>query len=189
VSQFLDLVRGPRRPACARRGVDREHRADRGRAGLLGVGLRGAGAWPPAGRAGLQRSPAELSALARQGSGSAARSIFGGFVEMSAGTRADGSDAVAHCAARGRDWPLRLVVALTATGPKAIGSTAAMDRTAATSPYYAGWLASVPVDLAEARDALAARDLPAWGRWSSGARCACTPRPWPPSRPSSTGRR
>ncbi len=95
--------------------------------------------------AGLELSPAELSALARQGSGSAARSIFGGFVEMAAGTRADGSDAVAHPLPEAADWPLRLVVALTATGPKAIGSTAAMDRTAATSPYYAAWLASVPV--------------------------------------------
>jgi len=113
--------------------------------------------------AGLELSPAELSALARQGSGSAARSIFGGFVEMAAGTRADGSDAVAHSLPEAADWPLRLVVALTAAGPKAIGSTAAMDRTAATSPYHAAWLASVPVDLAEARTALAARDLPRLG--------------------------
>jgi diphosphomevalonate decarboxylase len=109
--------------------------------------------------AGLRLPPAELSALARRGSGSAARSIFGGFVEMAAGTRADGSDAVAHPLPQAGDWPLRLVVAVTATGPKAIGSTAAMDRTAASSPYYAAWLASVPGDLAEARAALAARDL------------------------------
>ena len=82
---------------------------------------------------------------------------------MAAGTRADGSDAVAHPLPEAADWPLRLVVALTATGPKAIGSTAAMDRTAATSPYYAAWLASVPGDLAEARAAIAARDLPRLG--------------------------
>jgi diphosphomevalonate decarboxylase len=113
--------------------------------------------------AGLQLTPAELSALARRGSGSAARSIFGGFVEMAPGTRPDGSDAVAHPLPDAGDWPLRLVVAVTATGPKAIGSTAAMDRTAATSPYHTAWLASVPVDLAEARAALAARDLPRLG--------------------------
>jgi len=43
--------------------------------------------------ANLQHSPAELSELARRGSGSAARSIFGGFVEMKTGKKADGSDA------------------------------------------------------------------------------------------------
>jgi diphosphomevalonate decarboxylase len=113
--------------------------------------------------AGLRLSAAELSALARQGSGSAARSIFGGFVEMAPGTRADGSDAVAHPLPEAADWPLRLVVAVTAAGPKAIGSTTAMARTAATSPYHAAWVASVPGDLAEARAALAARDLPRLG--------------------------
>ena len=45
--------------------------------------------------AGLALDPAQLSALARRGSGSAARSIFGGFVEMRPGVFADGTDAVA----------------------------------------------------------------------------------------------
>ena len=40
----------------------------------------------------LDLSPRELSIVARQGSGSAARSVFGGYVEMHAGTAADGSD-------------------------------------------------------------------------------------------------
>jgi len=69
--------------------------------------------------AGLHLSPTELSALARRGSGSAARSIFGGFVEMAAGTRADGTDAVAHTIAGEDVWDVRLCVAITATGEKA----------------------------------------------------------------------
>jgi diphosphomevalonate decarboxylase len=113
--------------------------------------------------AGLRLSPPELSELARRGSGSAARSIFGGFVEMSAGTRTDGADAVAHGLLDERAWDVRLCVAITAAGEKAIGSTAAMERTARTSPYYPGWLAAVPVDLDEARAALMARDLAALG--------------------------
>jgi diphosphomevalonate decarboxylase len=113
--------------------------------------------------ASLTLSPEELSALARRGSGSAARSIFGGFVEMAPGTRADGADAHAHPLLAPDAWDVRLVVALTARGAKEIGSTEAMDRTAATSPYYAGWLASVEVDLDEARAALEARDLPRLG--------------------------
>ncbi len=109
--------------------------------------------------AGLQLDQARLSELARRGSGSAARSIFGGFCEMSAGARSDGSDAVAHALLGEDAWNVRLCVAITAAGEKAIGSTAAMDLTAKTSPYYGAWLASVPVALDAARAALAARDL------------------------------
>ena len=112
--------------------------------------------------AGLQLSQSELSELARLGSGSAARSIFGGFVEMARGERADGRDAVASPLALrddGPPWDLRLVVAITAAGEKAEGSTSAMDRTARTSPFFPAWVASVPADLAEARAAIAAHDL------------------------------
>lgn len=113
--------------------------------------------------AGLHLSGGQLSELARRGSGSAARSIFGGFVEMDAGTSADGSDAVAHPLADENAWDVRLCVAITAAGEKEISSTAAMDRTARTSPYYPAWILSVPADLAAARVALAVRDLVALG--------------------------
>jgi diphosphomevalonate decarboxylase len=43
--------------------------------------------------AGLELSKRDLSILARRGSGSAARSIYGGFVRMNAGTKPDVSDA------------------------------------------------------------------------------------------------
>ena len=47
---------------------------------------------------------------------------------MARGERADGSDAVAHARCpEGDGWDVRLVVAITGAGPKAIGSTAAMD--------------------------------------------------------------
>lgn len=109
--------------------------------------------------AGLALSPTELSVLSRRGSGSAARSIFGGFVEMHPGARDDGTDAAATAIAEGDGWPVRLVVAVTAEGQKTIGSTAAMDRTARTSPFYPAWLESVPRDLQDARAAIAERDL------------------------------
>jgi diphosphomevalonate decarboxylase len=113
--------------------------------------------------AGLHLGPAELSELARRGSGSAARSIFGGFAEMSAGTRADGADAVARGLLDEKAWDVRLCVAITAEGEKAIGSTAAMERTALTSPYYSAWLAAVPRDLEEACAAVLAHDLATLG--------------------------
>jgi diphosphomevalonate decarboxylase len=109
--------------------------------------------------AGLRLSLTELSELARRGSGSAARSIFGGFAEMSAGNRPDGSDAVARPLLDESAWDVRLCVAIAAAGEKAIGSTAAMAHTTRTSPYQAAWLASVPADLADARAAIAVRDL------------------------------
>jgi diphosphomevalonate decarboxylase len=114
--------------------------------------------------AGMKLSPPELSVLARQGSGSAARSIFGGFVEMAAGEQADGSDACAQPLLPPDAWDVRLVVAITAEQAKAIGSTEAMERTAQTSPYYAGWLQAVQQDLAAARAASLARDLAELGR-------------------------
>jgi len=109
--------------------------------------------------AGLTLPPEALSVLARRGSGSAARSIFGGLVEMQAGKREDGTDAYARPLPEGDAWPMRLVVAVTSEGPKAIGSTEAMRRTEQTSPYYKAWIDSVDTDLREARAAIAERDL------------------------------
>ncbi|HEY3358229.1 MAG TPA: diphosphomevalonate decarboxylase [Polyangia bacterium] len=112
---------------------------------------------------GLDLAPAALSALARRGSGSAARSIFGGFVEMAPGTRADGADAVAAQLLPPDAWAVRLVVAITTEGPKAVGSRAGMTATAASSPLYEAWVTAHAADLAAARAAVAARDLPALG--------------------------
>ena len=109
--------------------------------------------------AGLDLTHDELSELARRGSGSAARSIVGGFALMSAGSRADGKDAIARPILDPGTWDVRLVVAMTATGAKAIGSSQAMDLTARTSPYYPAWVASVDPDLAEAHAAILDRDL------------------------------
>jgi diphosphomevalonate decarboxylase len=162
VSRFLDLVRAR---ADLRAPAEVETRNSVPTAAGLASSASGFAALALAASraAGLDLGPAELSALARRGSGSAARSIFGGLVEMDPGQRADGADAVAHQLLAPAAWDLRLVVAVTERGPKAIGSTEAMDRTAATSPYYAAWLASVPGDLATARQAIEARDLAALG--------------------------
>jgi diphosphomevalonate decarboxylase len=111
--------------------------------------------------AGLVLDERELSVFARLGSGSAARSIHGGFVRMHRGRRADGSDAFAEpVAAADADWPVRMVIAVVGGGrPKQHASRDAMEHCAATSPLYAGWLASVPGDLTAAEDAIAACDL------------------------------
>lgn len=108
---------------------------------------------------GLRLSPAQQSVLARRASGSAARSIFGGYVEWALGDDADGEDSVARPILAAEAWPLRVAVAITSTAEKAIGSTEGMNRTAETSPYQRAWIDSQEADLAEARAAIAARDF------------------------------
>lgn len=104
-----------------------------------------------------------LSTWARMGSGSAARSVYGGFVRLDRGHAADGSDCVAHKIFGPDHWPLRLVVVQTTRGPKPIGSTEGMQRCRETSPYYGPWLETSEADLDAAQDALQRRDLEALG--------------------------
>ena len=108
---------------------------------------------------GLNLPRAVLSVLARRCSGSAARSIFGGYVEWAHGERADGEDSVARPILDAASWPLNVAVAITSTAEKAIGSTEGMNRTADTSPYQRAWIETQDADLAEARAAIVARDF------------------------------
>lgn len=109
--------------------------------------------------AGLELERHELSVLARLGSGSAARSLYGGFAEMLAGSRADGQDCYAVALADESHWSLRCLVTLCAQGPKDHGSTDAMIHTAQTSPFYQPWVDDVPQAITRAKAAILARDI------------------------------
>jgi diphosphomevalonate decarboxylase len=109
--------------------------------------------------AGLELSLTQLSELARLGSGSAARSIFGGFVEMKPGKKADGSDAYAVQLAEKDYWNLHLLVIITSESEKQIGSTAGMILTQKTSPYYQKWVTGNVTDLVEMRNAIHQKDF------------------------------
>ncbi|HEX7339513.1 MAG TPA: diphosphomevalonate decarboxylase [Rhodanobacteraceae bacterium] len=102
-----------------------------------------------------------LSTVARQGSGSAARSLYGGFVHMHAGLDDEGSDACAEPLLAADAWPLEVVVAVTTHKAKPVGSGDGMECSRHTSPYYAGWVDSVPPDIAVAKAAVHARDFAA----------------------------
>jgi diphosphomevalonate decarboxylase len=161
VARFLDVVRAEagrrERARVATRGsVPRGIGLASSAAAFAALALAGSRA------AGLRLEPPALSALARRGSGSAARSVFGGFVEWRRGERDDGRDSVAVQLAPPERWDLRVVVAVTTSAPKAVSSRAGMTR-AAASPFYPAWVAGAEADLDEARAAIAARDLEALG--------------------------
>ncbi|MNK47767.1 hypothetical protein D3C87_665850 [compost metagenome] len=114
--------------------------------------------------AGLDLDPQALSILARQGSGSASRSIFGGFAQWKKGELADGSDSYAEQVLPPDAWPdVRMLVVVLEPRPKPISSRSGMTQTVATSPMYPAWLETVGADLDTARKALDGRDLEALG--------------------------
>ncbi|MBS9534987.1 diphosphomevalonate decarboxylase [Mycobacterium sp. M1] len=160
VSRFLDLVRG-----LAGGGghayVDTRNTVPTG-AGLASSASGMAALAVAAARAyGLDLDERALSRLARRGSGSASRSIFGRFAVWHAG---DGSDAGSYAEpVPGVTLDPALVVAMVDTGVKAVSSREAMRRTVATSPLYDAWVQSSAADLAEMQVALARGDLAAVG--------------------------
>lgn len=109
--------------------------------------------------AGIEATPRELSVLARHGSASAARSIFGGYTELHSGSSVDGSDSFAEPLLDGEAWPLSVVVAITDPGQKAVSSTAGMQATSASSPFYPAWVESAADGLDRMRAAILAHDL------------------------------
>ena len=109
--------------------------------------------------AGLDWSDAKISALARRGSGSACRSIYGGYVEWMRGVRDDGEDSHARPVAHESHWDLRVVVAVVSAGKKAVGSTDGMLHTQKTSPYHQACLDAVLPDIALAKEAIQAKDF------------------------------
>lgn len=109
---------------------------------------------------GLDLPERELSRLARRGSGSAARSVPGGFVEWHASDADAGS--YAETIAPPEHWRLRFAVAIVSTGEKPVGSTEG-HTLAHTSPLYAARLAQVEDDIPAIREALLQRDFDAVG--------------------------
>ncbi len=107
---------------------------------------------------GLELSGEEISRLARRSSGSAARSVFGGFVELPAADSSTADVAAAPLLAESA-WPLGVTIAITSTEAKAVGSGEGMQHTAETSAYYDAWVQTAAADLVEARRAVLARDF------------------------------
>jgi diphosphomevalonate decarboxylase len=111
--------------------------------------------------AGLTLSERELTVLARQGSGSAARSIPTGFVELlaPAGPDATSGDAYAQSVAPPDHWDLVDVIAVVSQRHKAVSSSSG-HALARTSPLQEARVASASDRLARCCDALLTRNFP-----------------------------
>jgi diphosphomevalonate decarboxylase len=107
---------------------------------------------------GLPLDSPSVSRLARRGSGSACRSVFGGFVEWQAGD----SDVTSFAAplALPDHWPLVDLIAVVSQVPKGAGSTEG-HRLAATSPLQEARVLDAPRRLTACRQAILQRDFDA----------------------------
>lgn len=76
----------------------------------------------------------EISDIARLGSGSACRSIYGGFVQWQKGVQMDGKDSIAVQVAPASHWPdLHVLILVVNDTKKKVASTSGMARSVVTS--------------------------------------------------------
>ncbi|TFH54137.1 diphosphomevalonate decarboxylase [Actinomyces viscosus] len=154
VSRFLDLVR-------ARSGVTAPATVTSRASVPLAAGLASSAAGfaalaAAASRAaGMDLDDRALSRLARRGSGSATRSVFGGLVTWHAGH----DDASSYAEPVACTMDLAMVVVVLSQKYKPISSTRAMRATMATSPLFPAWVEASGRDLQAALDAVGAGDL------------------------------
>ena len=100
----------------------------------------------------------ERSRWARRGSASAARSVVGGFAVLAAANGWAAEQLLGP-----HEWPLNVVVAVTSSERKTVGSTEGMELSRRTSPFYESWLTTTLGDFDAARRAVAGRDFAALG--------------------------
>ncbi len=111
--------------------------------------------------AGLQADTLSLARAAGQASGSAARSLYGGFVELRLIEEDSNPGIAVESILVENAWPLQVIVAITAKGEKPVSSGDAMNLSSKTSPFYASWLKHQDHDLAVARSAVDDRNFTA----------------------------
>ncbi|WP_179395447.1 diphosphomevalonate decarboxylase [Lacticaseibacillus absianus] len=159
LTRFLDLVRGQAGITTRARVTSTNHVPTA--AGLASsASAYAALALAASHAAGLTLDDRALSRLARRGSGSAARSVFGGLAVWHRGTDDASSYAEPLPATT---LPLRMVVVMVNAGPKPIGSRDLMANTVATSPYYPAWVTHNEAAATAMIQALAADDMPTIG--------------------------
>jgi len=109
----------------------------------------------------LPATQSELSLIARQGSGSACRSLFGGYVAWNMGSKTDGTDSIAEEIAPRSHWPeMHALICVVSDDKKGTSSTVGMQRTLETSPLLQHRITSiVPERMERITDAIRRRDF------------------------------
>ncbi|RKP00897.1 hypothetical protein CXG81DRAFT_7108, partial [Caulochytrium protostelioides] len=120
---------------------------------------------------GLEMSPSEISAIARLGSGSACRSLFGGWVRWAMGDPAldhtvEGPrQSIASPVVDAAHWPqVQALICVVSAGMKSVASTRGMQQTVATSALFAERVRQVPDTMHAMETALVARDFEAFAQ-------------------------
>ncbi|KAJ7552734.1 hypothetical protein O6H91_06G067900 [Diphasiastrum complanatum] len=113
-----------------------------------------------------ERYQGELSAIARLGSGSACRSLDGGFVKWDMGQKEDGADSIAVQIANETHWKdLVIFIAVVSSRQKEVSSTSGMQETVQTSPFLHFRAKDVvPKRIKEMEDAVARHDFSSFAR-------------------------
>ncbi|XP_072374123.1 diphosphomevalonate decarboxylase isoform X3 [Scyliorhinus torazame] len=107
----------------------------------------------------------ELSEIARQGSGSACRSMYGGFVQWIMGVKEDGSDSIAQQIEPETHWPeLCILILVVSAEQKPVGSTAGMRTSVKTSPLLKYRTEIVPKRMKEMIEAIKRQDFELFGQ-------------------------
>jgi diphosphomevalonate decarboxylase len=114
----------------------------------------------------LKQTPTELSRIARQGSGSACRSLFGGYVAWEMGSDVSGQDSLAVQIAPASHWPtMRALILVVSAAKKGVSSTTGMQTTVSTSSLFPIRASTVvPKRMEEMIAAVKAKDFPAFAR-------------------------
>lgn len=114
----------------------------------------------------LPSSPTELSRIARQGSGSACRSLFGGYVGWEQGKETDGSDSLAFQVAPASHWPeMRAAILVVSAAKKGVSSTSGMQITVATSTLFQSRATeTVPRRMKEMQTAIQNKDFESFAK-------------------------
>lgn len=114
----------------------------------------------------VKEDNSQLSAIARQGSGSACRSLYGGFVKWVMGKDDKGSDSMAVQLVDEKHWDeLVILVAVVSSRQKETSSTSGMRETVETSPLIKHRAAEVvPKRVPEMEEAIKNRDFPTFAR-------------------------
>ncbi|TMS99104.1 diphosphomevalonate decarboxylase [Apilactobacillus kunkeei] len=112
--------------------------------------------------AGLNLNEKDLSRLARRGSGSATRSIFGGFAAWNKGN--DDETSYGYSIQNPVKMDVNMIAIILDNQPKKISSRKGMKISIETSPYYESWIQQTTEDFQTIKDAIKQNDFTTLGK-------------------------